>query len=491
MYTRLSENNIADSADNSCHYGYDRASVELGIVHFGPGAFHRAHQAVFTDDLLVNGSTEWGICEVSINSATVKDKLLPQDNLYTLAILDRIKSHRVIGAIKEILVAPEDPGLVIERLALPAIKAVTLTVTEKGYCLTPEGGLDFEQESIVHDLKNKDKPRSVIGFISAGLKARYNQGVAPFVVISCDNVSDNGKRLKRAVLDFTMADDPKFAQWLEKEVHFPCTMVDSITPATNESLCQSVEQYTGFKDNWPIQREAFSQWVIEDIPNATLPPWSSVGAIVTKDVSGYELTKLRVLNCLHSTLAFLGCFAGLITVEEAIKRAEIKEFLEKMLHDEIMPTLPKVEGLDKSAYAKKIIQRFENPAIRHLLAQIAWDSSQKIPYRIIAIISDNAVASKASPMLCLSLAAWMKFIVTKVSTGQKLVDPLEDKLVPIAQACDGSNTDVEHFISLEQVFPEQLKTNKQFIEDIKSAYRLFNQYQAQDLSTILTTMRSA
>ncbi len=485
----LSQSNIA-ATDSSYHYGYDRASVDLGIVHFGPGAFHRGHQAVYTNNLLVNGLTEWGICEVSIHSATVRDKLLEQDNLYTLAILDREISHRVIGAIKEILVAPENPGLIIQRLALPTIKAVTLTVTEKGYCLTPAGGLDFHHEAIVHDLQNLDKPRSVIGFICAGLKERYKQGLDPFVVISCDNVSDNGKRLKRAVLDFAMAGDQSFALWLENNVHFPCTMVDSITPATDENLCQSVEQFTGFKDSWPIQRESFSEWVIEDIPQVNLPPWSSVGAIVTKDVSGYELTKLRVLNCLHSTLAFLGDFAGLITVEQAIKNVDIKAFLEKMLHDEIMPTLPVVEGLNKVAYGKKIIQRFENPAIRHLLAQISWDSSQKIPYRIIASITDNIAKNKTSPMLSLSLAAWMKFVVAKFSAGQQIIDPLEDKLVSIAKTCDNSAKDVDHFVSLEQVFPKQLQKNKHFIDDVKKAYQLLNQYQAQEISTILTTMKA-
>ncbi len=490
MNTDISEINRTLSTKNYCHIGYDRTLVDLGIIHFGPGAFHRAHQAVYTNNLLVNGSTEWGICEVAINSATVRDKLLEQDNLYTLAILDREISYQVIGAIKEILVAPEDPKLVIERLALPAIKAVTLTVTEKGYCLTPEDGLDFQHKAIVHDLQNVDKPRSVIGFLSAGLKKRYKQGLAPFVVISCDNVSENGKRLKRAVVDFAMADDPVFALWLEKEVFFPCTMVDSITPATDEELCRRVEKCTGLKDNWPIQRESFSQWIIEDLPNMSLPPWASVGAIVTKDVSGYELTKLRMLNCLHSTLAFLGYFVGLETVEQAIKNLEIKAFIEQMLLEEIIPTLPEIKGLNKTAYGEKIIQRFENPAIQHLLAQIAWDSSQKIPYRIIAIITDNITHNKTSPMLCLSLAAWMKFVVTKVSMGQQITDPLEDKLITIAKVCDGSETDVDNFLSLEQMFPEKLKKNNIFIDDVKKAYQSFNQYQAEDISTILMTIKA-
>jgi len=490
MNTELSENNVALIGQSNCHLEYDRDSVELGIVHFGPGAFHRAHQAVYTDDLLVKGAKEWGICEVSINSATVRDKLLPQDNLYTLAILDREVSHRVIGAIKEVLVAPEDPALVIQRLTLPEIKAVTLTVTEKGYCLTAEGGLDFENHSIVHDLQNVDNPCSVIGFIYAGLKERYKQGLTPFVVISCDNVSDNGKRLKRAVLDFAQTIDPSFVQWLESEVHFPCTMVDSITPATDEKLYQNIEQLTGFKDNWPIQRESFSQWVIEDIPNVTLPPWQSVGAIVTKDVSGYELTKLRVLNCLHSTLAFLGHFAGLETVEQAITHSGIKAFIEKMLHDEIIPTLPDVEGLNKVHYGEKIIHRFENPAIRHLLAQIAWDSSQKIPYRILTIVTDNIANNKTSPMLCLSIAAWIKFVVTQVSAGKQVVDPLEGKLMAITKDCNGSDFDIEQFISLGQVFPKQLQNNKQFIDDIKKAYQMFNQHQTHEISNILTSMRA-
>ncbi|WOH35737.1 mannitol dehydrogenase family protein [Thalassotalea fonticola] len=489
MQNILSEQNIALTADDVYHCGYDREPVNIGIVHFGPGAFHRAHQAVYTNELLLNGETDWGICEVSINSPSVRDALLPQDNLYTLAILDHSKSYQIIGAIKEILVAPEDPALVIERLCQPQIKVVTLTITEKGYCLTAQGGLDFANAGIVHDLENPTQPQTAIGFLVAGLLARYNKGMAPFVAISCDNVSDNGTRLKTAVIEFARTLDGNFAQWLTNEVKFPCTMVDSITPATNEMICASVAQQTGFKDNWPIQREQFSQWVIEDIPGVELPPWSTVGAILTTNVSGYELTKLRVLNCLHSTLAFIGSFTGLETVEQAIANPILKTFVESLLSEEIFPTLPTVDGLDKVSYGNSIIKRFQNPAICHLLAQIACDSSQKIPYRIIAIIEDNLAMGKNSTKLCLSLAAWMRFVTDKVSTKQLIIDPLAEQLTTIAKLCNGSDADVERFLALEHVFPQHLRENNNFVDTLTQAYSLFNQYGAADISLILTTMK--
>lgn len=489
MQNILSEQNIALTPECAYQCGYDRKSVNIGIVHFGPGAFHRAHQAVYTNELLLNGETNWGICEVSINSPSVRNALLPQDNLYTLAILDQQKSYQIIGAIKEVLVAPEDPTLVIERLSQPQIKVVTLTITEKGYCLTPKGGLDFENTGIIDDLENPSQPKTAIGFLVAGLLARYRKGIAPFVAISCDNVSDNGTRLKTAVIDFAKTLDSNFAQWVASEVKFPCTMVDSITPATNETICASVAQHTGFKDNWPIQREHFSQWVIEDIPGAELPPWSTVGAILTTDVSGYELTKLRVLNCLHSTLAFLGSYIGLETVAQAIANPDLKHFLERLLNEEIFSTLPSVDGLDKVSYGQSIIKRFENPAICHLLAQIACDSSQKIPYRIIAIIEDNLAIGKNSEKLCLSLAAWIKFVVDKVSAKQSIVDPLAEQLTAIATCCDSSDADVERFLAIEQVFPKHLRENKTFVDTLTQAYSLFNQYCAADISLILTTMK--
>lgn len=449
---------------------YDRSNVTVGIVHIGPGAFHRAHQAVYTDDLLLSGETEWGICDILINSARVRDILAPQDNLYTLTIRDQSNSFRVIGAIQEILVAPEDPKKVIERLAMPSVKVVTLTVTEKGYCLTPEGGLDCNHKAIVHDLTNPDAPKSAVGFIVAGLRLRKARGISPFVPLSCDNITDNGHRLARAVQEFAYMVDPAFGSWVAENVRFPRTMVDSITPATTDDIRESVSKATGLDDGWPVQRERFTQWVIEDLDDVQLPPWHDVGAILTKDVGAFEATKLRVLNCLHSSLAFLGMLEEFETVEDAVNSAPLRAFVERMLADEIIPGLPIIKGLDKVAYGESVLERFRNPAIRHLLSQIAWDSSQKIPFRILGTIEDNIHAGKASPNLCFVVAAWMRLVCKMARDQLSITDPLADQLTSIASKCDGSARDVRRFFKLEQIFPASLISNRHFQDNVIAGY---------------------
>lgn len=471
MKTRLSQNTLSQLDSAVEPLSYNPEHVRVGIVHIGPGAFHRAHQAVYTHELLKLGELGWGICEVSINSAGVRDALAAQDNLYTLAILDQQLSHQVIGSIKEVLVAPEAPQQVISRMAAATTKVVTMTITEKGYCLTREGDLDFKQAAIQHDLSNLQAPTSVIGFLVAALQRRRADGTAPFTAISCDNLANNGARLQRAVVQFAKAVDAELGDWIAREVAFPSTMVDSITPATDESVRESVEEAIGLHDAWPIQREAFTQWVIEDIPGVELPPWHKVGATLSRDVHGYEAAKLRILNGLHSALAFVGILSGLESVQQATEQDFIAAYLEKMLLEEIIPAVPAVAGLDLLAYGHSILARFKNPAIRHLLSQIAWDSSQKIPFRILGTVQDNIAAGRRSPLLCLAVAAWMKFIVNQCAEQSKILDPLASQLQSIAAGCDGSAAnDVNRFLSLEQVFSANLLASEGFHQNVCFAY---------------------
>lgn len=467
-------------------FGYDRAEVEIGIVHFGPGAFHRAHQAVYTDAVLKRGEKSWGICAVSINSADVRDALVGQDNLYTLAVLDHQPSHQIVGSIKEILVATENPALVIARLAQETIKVVTLTITEKGYCLTPEGGLDFNNRNIEHDISHPDSPRSAIGYLVAGLYARWVKGIPPFAVLSCDNLTDNGKRLRRAVTEFAQKIDDEFSKWVKRSVKFPCSMVDSITPATNDVVRGAVASAIGFQDAWPIQRERFTQWVIEDLDGMQLPPWKDVGVTFSKDVRGYEATKLRILNGLHSSLAFVGILAGIDNVRDATLHPEIRRFIEAELTSEIIPTLPLVDGLNSAEYGASILARFENPAIRHLLSQIAWDSSQKIPFRILGTISDNLASGKRSPRLCFVIAAWMKFICYKVKNGSPITDAYSAELTKIGEVCNGSANDVQMFLGLNNMFSVALRNDKTFVEDVTSSYLLIGDKEGSAFTALLS-----
>lgn len=471
MKTSLCEETLGRVNPSVKNVTYDRSEVAIGIVHFGPGAFHRAHQAVYTDDLLRLQAGDWGICEVSINSATFRDAVQEQDNLYTLTVLDQQISQQIVGAIKEVLVAPEDPAAVIARLADPQTRVVTLTVTEKGYCLTPDGDLDFTLPGIEYDLNNPKCPRTVIGYLVAGLRERYKIDLEPFVVISCDNLTDNGHRLARAVRQFSATIDSTFGEWVMDKVHFPCTMVDSITPATDQAVKESVAEAIGVTDNWPVQREQFTQWVIEDIPNVELPPWNQVGAIFSSDVAGYEVSKLRILNGMHSSLAFTGLLCGFKTVEEAIKVDYLRAYIISLCNSEIIPTIRPVVGLDLEVYSADILQRFENPAIRHFLSQIAWDSTQKIPFRILGTISDNLNAGRDCAGLCLAIAAWMHMIRNMACNNRPITDPLSERLVEIGRTTGLTDSEfVDSFLAIEEMFPRKLVDEKLFMDNVVRHY---------------------
>ncbi|MGH8328644.1 MAG: mannitol dehydrogenase family protein, partial [Steroidobacteraceae bacterium] len=317
--------------------GYHRAQTRIGIVHFGPGAFHRAHQAYYFDRLLERDATR-AICAVSLKTATLRDALAPQDGLYTLVELDAAPTLRVIGAIRELLVGGESPGAVASRLCDPGTSMVTMTVTEKGYCLDGAGRLDFGHPDIAHDLSQPDAPRSLIGWLTRGLELRRERGLAPYLVVCCDNLSDNGPTLRRAVLAFAARRDAGLAGWIEDTVRFPRTMVDSITPATDQALRDRVARATGLQDAWPVQRERFVQWVVEEVDFAGQPDWAAVGVTVSRDVTAYERAKLRILNGAHSSLAYLGLLSGLQTVAEAMAQPVLRTFIERLMIEDIEPT---------------------------------------------------------------------------------------------------------------------------------------------------------
>lgn len=449
---------------------YDRDKVQIGVVHFGPGAFHRAHQAFYFDELLAT-DPRWGVCAVSLKSPGVRDALEPQDGLYTLAQLDAQTTFRVIGAIREVLVAPEDPPSVFARLAAPSTRLVTLTVTEKGYTLSAEGGLDEEHPDIVHDLAHPREPKSAVGYIVEGLRRRFAAGLSPYAVVACDNLADNGWRLKAAVLAFAAKVDADLAAWIEREASFPRTMVDSITPATDDALRARVLAATGLEDAWPIQREAFTQWVIEDVLPADAPDLASVGVILTDDVRGFERAKLRLLNGVHSTLAYAGILRGHETVFEAVGDPALEALAREMMTKDIIPTLTAPRGLDLAAYAEAILARFRNPEIRHLLSQIAWDGSQKLPFRILGTLTETLEAGRSIERLAIPLAAWMRFVARRAKAGETITDPLADRLTEIGAATTGeAQADVAAFLTLDSVFPAALASNPTFVDAVEKAY---------------------
>jgi fructuronate reductase len=466
----LSQANLARLPREVKQPGYDRRAIDIGIVHFGPGAFHRAHQAWFVEKLLAT-DPRWGICGVSLRSKDVRDALLPQDGLYTLATLDETTSYQVVGAVKQTLVAPEDPETVLERLSAARTHVVTITVTEKGYCLGPDGNLDMAHADIRRDLRAPHAPTSLIGYLVEASKRRRDAGAGPLTIVSCDNLVDNGTRLARAVQQLAEARERSLARWIEEKVAFPRTMVDSITPATTDALREKVNEMLGLTDRWPVQREGFAQWVIEDRAAGATPDWESAGVIVTDDVGAYDRAKLRLLNGAHSSLAYLGLLAGHQTVAEAMEDVDLAAFIATMMRQDILPTVKAPRGLDLSLYVQAILQRFRNPAIRHALAQIAWDGSQKLPFRLLGTICDNLLAGRPIDRLCVPVAAWFHFVRRRAASGEKVIDPLGSELYEIGRACQNrAAADLPAFLSLASVFPAALAGNEIFTSALARAY---------------------
>jgi fructuronate reductase len=469
---RLNERNLPDAPPRVLRPHYERSLSRIGVVHFGPGAFHRAHQAFYFDRLLERDAGR-AICAVSLRTAALRDALAPQDGLYTLTELDATPTLRVIGAIREMLVAAEEPAAVSRRLADPNTSLITITVTEKGYCLNGAGQLDLEHPDIAHDLHNPEAPRSLIGWLVRGLQLRKERGLVPYLVLSCDNLSDNGPTLQRAVLAFAARRERTLADWIEARARFPRTMVDSITPATDAALRLSVARTLELQDAWPVQRERFVQWVVEETDFPMQPDWASVGVTLSRDVSAHERAKLRLLNGAHSTLAYLGLLAGLETVAQAMAQPALRAFIERLMLEDIQPTLIVPRGEDLAAYRQSILQRFENPAIRHQLAQIAWDGSQKLPIRILGTVADALGNRRPIARLSLAAAAWMHFIRLRVATATPIIDPLGEQLAECGRRATGdSGHDLPMFLKLPGVFPAALSRNADFVQALGGAYEL-------------------
>ncbi len=423
---KLSNATLNDLPAAVARPAYDRTTLTAGIVHIGPGAFHRAHQAAYVDSIL-GADPRWAISAVALNSTGVADALGPQDGLYTLALLDRETSHRVIGSITELLTAHRRDA-VLSRIAAPTTRLVTTTVTEKGYHLDGAGALDMEHPSIVRELTGAE-PSTLSGWLVAGLAARRAAGGGAITLLSCDNLADNGHRFRRSVRDLAAARDPDLAAWIDDHVRFPSTMVDSITPATDDALRQSVRAAIGLDDAWPIQREGFAQWVIEDDFVGDRPPFDAAGVQFTRDVRGFENAKLRLLNGAHSTLAYVGLLMGLTTVRDAMATPPLAAFAERLMRQDIAPSIQPPAEMDLSAYIDAVLARFANPAIAHQLAQIAWDGSQKLPYRLCDTIRDARAAGRSVDRLAVPIAAWFRFLELRKDSGEKLIDPRADALL--------------------------------------------------------------
>ena len=461
--TSLSRDTLTSLPQAIARPGHDLAQVRTGIVHFGPGAFHRAHQAAYIDRLL-DTDPRWGIAAVSLRSPGTVDALKAQDGLYTLAVIDRDPAMRIVAAHSD-AIGPGEGARLRALLADPAVRIATSTVTEKGYCLAGDGSLDFAHPDIVHDLARPAEPASVIGWIVAGLADRRAAGADPFAMLCCDNMTGNGAKLRDACVALARAYDPGLAGWIEGEVAFPDSMVDSITPASDAAFLAHVAHDLGVTDKAAVQRERFTQWVLQRFELPGGPDLAAAGVTLTDDVRGYEQAKLRILNGAHSSLAYIGLARGHETVFEAMSDPSLEHFISRLVHSDIALSLGHVDGLDVQAYGDAVLDRFRNPEIRHLLSQIAWDGSQKLPYRLLETTQNALDAGRSVERLAVPVAAWIAFIRHKAQVGETITDPLAETL---ARAATGSDV-AAAMLALRQVFPERLVTDPRFRHAVAEA----------------------
>lgn len=468
---RLSQATLPALGSGVAAPAYDRARVAPGIVHFGPGAFARAHIASYVDALLPR-DPRWGIVGLALRGGASGPALARQDHLYTLAELDVPPRYRVVGALTDYIAARTAPRRALAALEHPAAKLATVTVTEKGYCLDAQGSLDFSHPDIAHDLSAPAAPVSLIGWLSAGLDRRRAAGLAPFIVMSCDNVASNGPKLRGAVLGYALALGRRdLARWIEDTVRFPATMVDSITPASDDALRARVAEATGLADAVPVQRESFAQWVIEDDLGPDAPDLASVGAQLTGDVHAYEQAKLRLLNGAHSALAYLGLHFGHATVGAAMGDPRLAAFVETLMRQDMQPTLRPARGLEIPSYIDALLTRLRNPAVQHRLSQIAADGSLKLPYRFLEPIADLLNLGRPIARVCAPVAAWMQFVRDAMRRGEILNDPLRARLAQVATGCTGkAAADVARFLSLSEIFPPSLAGDPRVADAIAAAY---------------------
>nr|WP_295663671.1 mannitol dehydrogenase family protein [Polymorphobacter sp.] len=385
---------------------YDRDAQASGIVHLGIGAFHRAHQAVYTDDAMDAGDRDWAITGVSLRSPDVRDALVPQDGLYTVTECDGSgDTTRLIGAVRRVLVAPEDPGAVVAAIAAPATRIVSLTVTEKGYWRAPDGSLDTALPDLAGGI-----PVSAFGFLADGLAHRRDAGAGGLTLISCDNLAANGRQLERLLQTVLTARDPALADWVAAHCTFPSTMVDRIVPAPTEADRATIAARLGVRDEAAVVAEPFRQWVIEDRFAGDRPRWEAGGAEFVADVAPYEIAKLRMLNGAHSALAYLGLARGHVFVHEAVADPVIAALVERLMRDEAAGSFTPAPGQDLNRYATALMARFANPALNHRLAQIAMDGSQKIPQRWLETLAARRSTGGESPSVLRALAAWVDHV---------------------------------------------------------------------------------
>lgn len=431
MYN-LSNSTLANLPRTVKKPSYDRKSVQAGILHIGVGNFHRAHQAVYTDNVLNAGDHRWGITGISLRRADIRDALSKQDGLYGLGVKGNGGTEwRVIGAVQKIVFASENQRAVMEDMASPLTRIISLTVTEKAYCLKSQTGtLDETHPDILHDLQHRDEPRSIYGYLTGGLALRISRNFPLPALLSCDNLAANGQRLRQALIRFASLQNSELAKRLTDDLACPSSMVDRIVPQTTDLDRAEAQAALGLTDAWPVITEPFSQWVIEDDFPLGRPDWDQKGAEFVRDALPYERMKLSLLNASHSALAFLGLVAGYRTVAEAMNEPALEKFIAHLMRDDIAPVLNLPSEINVERYITSLLTRFQNLSLEHHLIQIASDSSQKIPQRFMRTIRERLNRGLPLARFAFALAGFLLLLEQSMEdTAFAFQDPKRDLLI--------------------------------------------------------------
>ena len=465
---RLNQSQVASLPADVVLPAYDRATLRAGIVHLGIGAFHRAHQAFYTEAVLNKFGGDWGIIGCSLRSSSVRDQLAPQGNLYVLAERSgEGEKLQLMGAVLQTLVGPENPAALVAVMAQPNIKIVSMTVTEKGYCHDPAtGNLNALHPAIAHDLKNLDTPKSAIGFLVAALQARFKAGVKSFTVLSCDNLPDNGEVLKKVVMQFAQTISKELAVWVQANTCFPSTMIDRIVPATTNQDRKNIETRLGVRDEGVVIAEPFSQWVIEDKFSDGRPQWEKVGALLVDDVSAFEKIKLRLLNGAHSTLAYTGYLSGFDYMSDVMSEPAFVNMITLYMAREAGETLMAPPGFNIEAYKQQLRDRFSNASLKHRTWQIAMDGSQKLPQRLLESLRLQLRGNGHIDIICVGVAAWIRYVSGVDERGKtiEVSDPLAAELRALCDVNAGNaDATVRAIVGLPKVFGQDLIHEEKFL----------------------------
>lgn len=426
--TRLNAERLRTIAAGQAPFSYDRDAQKTGIVHFGIGAFHRAHEAWYTHRAMMAGDRDWMIIGVSMRSPTIRDQLNPQDGLYTLTTSSaQGRATEIIASVRQVLVASQDAPAIVATIADADVHVISFTVTEKGYCRAPDGGID---QAAADD-------GSIYPLLLKGLRKRMVEGLPGVTLLSCDNLANNGRQLKTLLLAYARDLDTDVGAWIEAECRFPCSMVDRIVPAPSSGDRDLASAAIGADDRGAIVTEPFSQWVIEDDFAGSRPAWDLVGASIVTDVAPYETAKLRMLNGAHSALAYLGLLRGHSFVREAVMDPIVRPIVTALMRDEALPTIKPAPEQDLFAYADQLLDRFANPTVDHKLIQIAMDGSQKVPQRWLETLAERQCAGQQSPAILAAIAAWRRHLRgDNIDRWGQIEDPMADILSPFARRDD-------------------------------------------------------